>query len=435
MLASCSRDGSIILSEWRAVGIIHHRTLLEHGAPVWAIAFNFDGTKLASLGDDRSIRIWDVRSGTQLLRLRTDSKSQEAPNGRVLFHPDGAHVLSADLDGQLRVWRLEYGPAPRHLNGHEKSVNAVVFARSGSVVSGSADGTIRIWDALSESAPQTLTNGGNVSDLAFSHDGQTLAATSGYSDEDSNRFRGGSIDLYDSTHVYAATTLVEQEDGFACVAIDPRDALLAAGTGKWDEEAEDYVEGAVLLYDLRSKQLITTLRGHAQRIIAVSFHPKESLLATIDAMGSEVRFWDLKTKRPAGSLPTADEVQTIAFSQDGRWLVTGGHLVTVWDWKSRTIQHRLRTNDFITRLAFSNDGKTLATACQDRSIYLWDVATGQHRATLVGHSRPATSVAFSWDGNFLATGSADGTVLVHRAAAAPKADEKASTPESSGSSP
>jgi WD40 repeat protein len=69
---------------------------------------------------------------------------------------------------------------------------------------------------------------------------------------------------------------------------------------------------------------------------------------------------------------------------------------------------------WVRSVAFSPDGQLLASASDDETVRLWDPATGQHERTLTGHVGPVRSVAFSPDGRLLATAGDDGTVRLWR---------------------
>jgi WD40 repeat protein len=64
----------------------------------------------------------------------------------------------------------------------------------------------------------------------------------------------------------------------------------------------------------------------------------------------------------------------------------------------------------VTSLAFTPDGRWLASGSWDKTVKIWDVETGHELQTLAGHNRPIYTVAFDSRGRWLAAGSQDGTI-------------------------
>jgi WD40 repeat protein len=108
-----------------------------------------------------------------------------------------------------------------------------------------------------------------------------------------------------------------------------------------------------------------------------------------------------------------DDIRAIAFSPDGRRLVSGGEdrVVRVWDVGTGECQAELRGHtDAVFAAAFLPGGTRLATAGRDWAVWLWDLAKGEEVARLTEHVIYVWSLAFSTDGKTLASGSGDNTV-------------------------
>jgi WD40 repeat protein len=120
---------------------------------------------------------------------------------------------------------------------------------------------------------------------------------------------------------------------------------------------------------------------------------------------------------------------SLAADRAGRFLALGGAViipptlqkprmeqvgaVLVWDLKDGKIKALLRGHDgIVTTVAFSRDGQTLASGGADGTVRLWDLTAARQRATLQGHVSPVLTLAFSGDGNRLASASSDGMVKV-----------------------
>ena len=148
LLASCSADKTI--KTWDITSGSCLSTLRGHTDTVWSVCFSPCGEKIASGGGDQygnkdySIRIWDAKTGEQIgspLRGHTD------PVSSVCFSPDGAKIVSGSWDKKVLIWDAASGEQLRSLRGHSDVVRSVCFSSDGKkLTSGSEDSTVRNWN-------------------------------------------------------------------------------------------------------------------------------------------------------------------------------------------------------------------------------------------------------------------------------------------------
>lgn len=215
-------------------------------------------------------------------------------------------------------------------------------------------------------------------------------------------------------------------------------------------------DNTIKLWEATSGQELGALKGHTSVVTSVAFSPDGKLAASASS-DSSIRLWDVNTGKQLKSFEHLS-AQSIAFSPDGRTLISGGFgpikiweiasgrelssiivssitlnsialspdgtLLAVGDWaKPTTVKlYDVRTGRLIHYLAGHSDevfcvvfdpaGTTIASASKDNSIKLWDVVSGKELRTLQGHVGPVYSIAFSADGKMLASGSGDQTVKI-----------------------
>ena len=278
------------------------------------------------------------------------------------------------------------------IRGPKDHITSVAFSPDGALLAygskaeaHSRDATVMLWDIETrENTP--ILNTDWVTYVAFSPDG-TLASGS-----------GNGVKLVD---VATRKEIASLQEGFSrMVAFSPDGTLLASLGGARE----------IKLWDVRTRKLLATLKGHTDQINAVAFSPDGTLLASGSGNGElgddTVRLWDVASRENIATLEVPGfGVWSVAFSPDGTTLAWGSALggATLWDVASR--KEIATFEEGGPPVAFSLDGATLAYNSGGGAITLGDVASREEIITLLGASYDVDSMSLSSDGTLLAAGS------------------------------
>ncbi len=151
-----------------------HYTLKGHTDKIKALAFTPNGRTLASGGEDGTVRIWDVSTGTQMFNLPLGK------TGALAITADGKILATTNSPFKIKLWDIENGKEMTPIQGQNGTVEILAFSPDSTIlVSGGRDGKIRLWDITTNKKLSTV-NGHttNIKELTFSVDGKTLASGS-----------------------------------------------------------------------------------------------------------------------------------------------------------------------------------------------------------------------------------------------------------------
>jgi len=257
VLASGSADGRIRIWD---IETGETKIIKGHRDGVGFVSLSPCGRMVASACGrslDKTLIIWDVRSGRKLKNLTGHTKQITG----VSFGPFGKKIASSSYDKTIRIWDVASGKCEKVLKGHTDWVTAVSFGPFGKkVVSGGVhpDHTVRVWDVASEKCESVLTGHSlGVSSVAFSPSGKKIVSSS---------FFGCSVIMWDVKD--GEKCLVSSEEGpVSQVSFSPCGREIAFGLQK-------STCGEVVIRDTRTGKLLQTLKAaYGFEINALVFGP------------------------------------------------------------------------------------------------------------------------------------------------------------------
>jgi WD40 repeat protein len=435
--------------------------VLKHTGYVLAERFSPHGHSLVTTSQDGAAYLWDVRTGERRLLLVGGPGAVGAVNDAA-FSPDGKEIATASANRLGTIYYRQDGRVIASLAGHHKAVTSIEFDPTGrTVVTGSSDGTARLWAALPEGTLQKIDTrklpvqafwaGDRVVTVAGNQ--VKILSTSGHV---LTRFQmtGALVSAAGKPGVAAVAQTTQDLnlihvhgqnsgviEGISAVAFE-HDGTLLAGTpdgivSRWSTRAEGKQIGPPLLHHAGDVLSISTGGGRflvrTPSLVRV-YTDAGKLLSTIDVAtphavlspgglgvatisGTIAQLWDASTGKPLHTLkghsslvtdaeysPNGLDLVTVSVDHDGRiWNVRSGHLLRT------LVAHSLPVHFG----SYSPDGHWIVTASQ-LTAGLWNARSGQLVSYLVGNTDTLTGASFSPTGDWILTGSQDGTARVYQ---------------------
>jgi WD40 repeat protein len=410
--------------------------------------FDPTGAYVVTAGSDGWIRFHDAANGLLLRKMRAADKGRLTSVNLLAesFSADGAFLVTAGDDSLARIWRVSDCRLPVTLVGHGEAITMATFSLDGGkILTASRDQTARLWDAASgRPIGQPMRDAkGWVLQAVFSPPGLfgdegEYILTAGYESSLWNakdgsfvRTLGNPGDLADPFRAALCGTF----------SPDGRFAVVGSRDGHWTK------------YEVSTGNTVLRSPDSAGRIVTLAYNPQtDSLMATGAGNASlwraafgtvqswyqrgdcQVAIFDPSGSHVAVGLKDGNidvhelitlavrtfrghsaRVVSLAFSQDGKFLVSGSADGTarIWDFNSGKLLSTLPgEKGSVGCVAFSPQGDLVATGGASGSALIWDRASGRLLDEMPGHAGAVTGISFSPDGRRLLTAGMDGRARI-----------------------
>jgi WD40 repeat protein len=300
------------------------QTISAHSDWVRCMSFTPDSLKLVSGSFDKTIKLWQLETGTELYTLGERLKGVFA----LAVSPDGKLLASGSWDETIELWNLETGSLLYNLSQHKASVRALAIAPdSKTLISGSFDQTIVLWSLPDGTVTKTILDREPVAAIALSADGTFLVST-------------GDDGIVKIWSLASGLKIAESNDNkysIGSLSISPDSQTIAAGT----------VDGDLLLWKIeqienglpRQLSLIQTIKAHAGQVNACIFSP-DSQYAITGSVDGKAKVWykgaDFLFRDKARSILKGDpgrSVMSVAIAPCGKLVAIGGADGTIQLWE------------------------------------------------------------------------------------------------------
>ncbi|HET8911379.1 MAG TPA: NB-ARC domain-containing protein [Ktedonobacteraceae bacterium] len=388
LLASGGDDAVVQIWDTRTGALL--QTLLGHTGPLFALAWNPDGSLLASAGLDGAIRLWKYpfEQPEKLVQKLVGHTNWVIG---LAFSPDGTQLASGSWDATVRLWNIESLHLQQTLIGDTERLRAVAWSPDGRLVASCGfDHTIWLWDVGRSYQTGLHGHSGGVYSLAFTPNSRSLLSGS-----EDGTLRMWNLERGQCIHIL---------QGYAVSLFD----IAWSPDGKSIASAGS--NALVTIWEGEGLNSLRRLSGHRSLVYGVGWSPDGKLLAS-SGLDNTVCLWDAATGEIQRLFQDPDHLNTLfyglAWSPDGSQLAVSSyyHGLQVWNvttgtrsWKSREQLTRIR------RVVWSPDGMQLASCGDDGSVCLWKASDGLLLEQLQGHTGIVMSVVWSPDGTRLASG-------------------------------
>jgi WD40 repeat protein len=366
----------------------------QHGGSSVNPAFCPNTRNLISVGRDNSIRLWDTVTGKEIRPFHGPTAQVRS----IAVAPNGKFLAAGDSKGSIWLWDIASGKKLHQLVDPPGEVDTLSFAPNSRILaSGGYGNPVRCWDIPSgKEVWKSALKGEPVSCVAFSPAGKTMAVA--HCDGIIHIRETGSWKEVDLPLGHSSP-----DQGPHFLAFSPEGKILASGGASPFIYLWDTAKGKEIrhFYDKEGNAL--RLADYKDPVTSLAYSPDGRLLVSGHDLGT-IRWWDPKTGKEVRNFRPyyPSSVTGLAFSPDGRTLASGAlyeNMVCIWEVRTGKEHYPYPggTPRTVSGLAFAPDGKTVTVRGFDGAIRQWDVAAGRLLKQWKGPPAFGTFQAYSSD--------------------------------------
>jgi WD40 repeat protein len=400
------------------------KTFPGHRGRTNKVRFTPNNNFIVSAGHDRLIKIWEVKTGSLINTLGNVADAVMD----VDFSSDGKTFATAS--DNPRTWDLTTASMSQFFQGHRDLVSSVVFANDSQLITSSFDKTLKKWDLATGSINKNFRGHTNrITEISLSGTGKYVASITASGPElDAVSFNLSSFDKKHSAKIWDPTTgrSLKTFQGRSSVAISPDEKYIACPAGGYDEQdgLENTKGFKIEMFSMPNGQSLGSWPSKGSPSV-LAFSPDSRLLVE----GSNgVRVWKIENGTPVilydwslqgqsgGAELQVDAwywVTAVAFSKDNKLLaVAENATIKLYDLTTgKVIQTLVGHFDNVRTLSFSPDGKFLLSGSIDTQLKVWNLQTGKTVANFISLKGSREFVVYTPDGYYMA--SRGGTQALH----------------------
>lgn len=390
--------------EWRYLKALSGQSSFEkkaHNAAITGVASDTKGQWLATTSGDKTVRIWDARTGELVTTLEGHTAATWSP----AFRPGRNELATMGSDGTVRVWSITEKKEIRRYENLGNGLGAVAWSADGSLLGAAAwklekgrgvIGMLHLWDFEKNELRWKSEYGVKpISSIAFGPDGRQLAAGTWDGWVGFFAVDGDGKPAFEAKYPQLEGTYPAMQ----AVAYSPDGQLLASGSK----------DGMIRWFDASNGKLHRETLAHGRWVNSLSFDRAGRWLAS-GSSDETLRLWDAVTGRPVrvlhghtasinGMTVVGDRIVTGAADGTLRWWSTGWSDVSKDTWS-----HPKDVYGF----DFAKDGSKALSASWGGTLKLWNTHTGKELWEKPVHEQSANAVVFSPDGTRFVSGGNDG---------------------------